>query len=145
MVAFPDAEGFYYSFADTSKPAASIAITIYPNAGTYFRNRSYAFDQHTLKPLRGNKIFDGDFEKASAGNKLRRMNYDIHLGSILGLPGRILAFFSALIGTSLPVTGLIVWLGKKKKERKKHPAGDGSAQGYNGGYLSFGTLQKDSF
>lgn len=118
----PDAEGFYYSYADTSKPASSIGITIYPNAGQYFRNRNYAFDQHTLKPLRANKVYDGDFSKSSAGNKLRRMNYDIHVGSVLGLPGRVLAFCSALIGASLPITGLIIWLGKKKKGKKKQAA-----------------------
>lgn len=46
------------------------------------------------------------------------MNYDLHVGSILGLPGKILAFFGALIGASLPVTGFLVWWGKRKKKKK---------------------------
>lgn len=115
----PHAQGFYYSYADTSRPSSSISITIYPSAGNYYENRVFVFDQHTLKPLRGNKIYAEKFEKASVGNKIRRMNYDIHVGSILGLPGRILAFFAALIGASLPITGFIIWLGKKKKGKKK--------------------------
>lgn len=115
----PEAEGFYYTFADTSKPKAAINITIYPTVGKYYNNRSYAFDQHTLEPLRGNKVYDTSYEQAGIGTKLRKMNYDIHVGSILGLPGKVLAFFGALIGASLPVTGFLVWLGRKRKSKKK--------------------------
>jgi len=115
----PEAEGFYYSFADSSKPKAAISITIYPTVGKYYNNRSYAFDQHTLQQLAGNKVYDISYAEAPFGAKLRKANYDIHVGSILGLPGKILAFFGALIGASLPITGLIVWLGKKKKAKKK--------------------------
>lgn len=114
----PEAEGFYYTFADTSKPASAINITIYPTAGKFYNNRSYAFDQHTGQQLQGDKVFGISFQEAGFGTKLRKMNYDIHVGSILGLPGRILAFFGALIGASLPVTGFLVWLGRKKKGKK---------------------------
>jgi uncharacterized iron-regulated membrane protein len=114
----PDAEGFYYSFADTSKARSVIGITIYPTAGKFYNNRSYSFDQHTLQQLAGNKVFEISFAEAGFGAKLRKMNYDIHVGSILGLPGKILAFFGALIGASLPVTGFLVWWGRKKKSKK---------------------------
>ena len=43
------------------------------------------------------------------------MNYDIHIGAVLGYPGRIAAFLAALIAASLPITGLLIWLGKRKK------------------------------
>ena len=115
----PEAEGFYYSFADTSKPASAISMTIYPTTGKFYNNRTYSFDQHTLKQLTGNKLYEMDFSAASFGTKLRRMNYDIHIGAILGLPGKILAFFGALIGASLPVTGFLIWWGRKNKKSKK--------------------------
>ncbi|MGX5817641.1 PepSY-associated TM helix domain-containing protein [Chitinophaga lutea] len=114
----PEAQGFYYSFADTSKPASAISITIYPTAGKYYNHRSYAFDQHTLAPVQSNSVYDQPYEEAGFGGKLRRMNYDIHVGAILGLPGKILAFFGALTGASLPVTGFLVWWGRKKKKGK---------------------------
>ncbi|MCF6404038.1 PepSY domain-containing protein [Chitinophaga filiformis] len=114
----PEAEGFFYTFADTSKPKAAINITIYPTVGKFYNNRSYAFDQHTGQQLKGDKVFEISFQEAGFGTKLRKMNYDIHVGSILGLPGKILAFFGALIGASLPVTGFLVWLGRKKKAKK---------------------------
>ncbi|MFC1223951.1 PepSY domain-containing protein [Pedobacter sp. BG31] len=49
------------------------------------------------------------------------MNYDIHVGAILGLPGKVMAFFASLIAASLPITGFIIWWGKKKKN-KNHSA-----------------------
>ena len=120
----PDAEGFYYAFADPSKASSTISITIYPTAGKFYNNRSFSFDQHTGKELKGNPVYASSFEDAPAGAKIRRMNYDIHVGSILGLPGKIMAFFAALIGASLPVTGFLVWWGKRKKKSKntKKPA-----------------------
>lgn len=118
--AFPDAEGFYYAFGDTSKAAGTINITIYPTAGKFYNNRSFAFDQHTGKKLKGNPVYDRSYEESDFGGKLRRMNYDIHVGSILGLPGKIIAFFAALTGASLPVTGFLVWWGKRKKKTTKN-------------------------
>ncbi|MEI6950150.1 PepSY-associated TM helix domain-containing protein [Paraflavisolibacter sp. H34] len=118
----PEAEGFYYSFPDTAKPSSAISITLYPTTGKYYNNRSFAFDQHTGKAIHANALYDTPYEKASAGVKLRRMNYDIHVGSILGLPGKILAFFAALVGASLPVTGFLVWWGKRKKKPKRTPS-----------------------
>jgi uncharacterized iron-regulated membrane protein len=46
------------------------------------------------------------------------MNYDIHTGAIIGLPGKILAFFASLIAASLPVTGFMIWLGRRNKKKK---------------------------
>jgi len=115
----PDAKGFYYNFPDTSRPKATINITIYPSVGKYYNNVSYAFDQHTVKEMPKHEVYGARFEDASFGVKLRKMNYDIHVGSILGLPGKVIAFFAALIGASLPITGFIIWIGKKKKGRKK--------------------------
>jgi uncharacterized iron-regulated membrane protein len=53
---------------------------------------------------------------APAG-KIVRMNYDMHVGAVLGLPGKLLAFFASLVAASLPVTGFLVWWGMKKRGR----------------------------
>jgi uncharacterized iron-regulated membrane protein len=44
------------------------------------------------------------------------MNYDIHVGAIIGLPGKILMFFASLICASLPITGCYIWWGRRKKK-----------------------------
>ena len=46
------------------------------------------------------------------------MNYDIHIGAIGGLAGKIIAFLASLICASLPVTGTLLWYGKKFKKKK---------------------------
>jgi len=121
MAENPRSEGFYYTFPDTSKAKSTINITVYPTTGQFYNNKSYKFDQHTLKELKGDHpVYDTDYEQAGFGGKLRRMNYDIHVGSILGFPGKVLAFLSTLIGASLPVTGFLVWWGRKFGKNKKN-------------------------
>jgi uncharacterized iron-regulated membrane protein len=45
------------------------------------------------------------------------MNYEIHTGAILGLPGKVFAFLMSLFIASLPVTGVILWW---KKGKRRH-------------------------
>jgi uncharacterized iron-regulated membrane protein len=124
----PEAQGFYYSFADTTKPSTAISMTVYPTTGKYYNNRNYNFDQHTGKPLSGNRMSETNYEDAEFAGKLRKMNYDIHVGSILGFPGKVIAFFAALTGASLPVTGFLVWWGKRKKKSTRRVGSQARAQ-----------------
>jgi len=56
---------------------------------------------------------------ANAADKLLRMNYDIHTGAIIGLPGKVLAFCASLLCASLPITGFYIWWGRRKKDRRE--------------------------
>jgi uncharacterized iron-regulated membrane protein len=76
---------------------------------------SYYYDQYTLK-----EVGSLPHKEKSNGEKLRSMNYDIHTGAILGLPGKILAFFASLVSASLPITGFMIWWGRNKKKRRKN-------------------------
>ncbi|GGG92235.1 PepSY-associated TM helix domain-containing protein [Pedobacter zeae] len=114
----PESMGFYYSFADTADAKAAINITVYPNKGQFYNSQGYTFDQHTLQELKRQDAYSVAYAQASFGQKLRKMNYDIHVGSILGFPGKVLAFLASLIGASLPITGFLVWYGRKFKKKK---------------------------
>lgn len=81
----------------------------------------YYHDQYNGKRIEGH-FPDGLSKEKSAFQKINGMVYDIHFGSILGLPGRILVFLAALIAASLPVTGFIIWSGKRKKRKRKESA-----------------------
>jgi hypothetical protein len=37
----------------------------------------------------------GAYKTAAFADKIKRMNYDIHVGAVLGLPGKIMAFLRA--------------------------------------------------
>lgn len=72
------------------------------------------FDQNNGN-LTGKRLYDQE----TRGMKVRRLVYPIHTGSIWGWPTKILAFIVTLIAASLPVTGIVIWLGRKFKKEKK--------------------------
>jgi len=117
----PGSQGFYFMFPSAKKQKSTIGIIIYPDGDQFYNNKRYTFDQHTLQPIRQNPVFEGDFAEADFGDKLRRMNFEIHVGSILGFPGKVLAFLASFIGASLPITGVLIWYNKRynKSDKKK--------------------------
>lgn len=81
----------------------------------YYRNIHYNIDQYSGKILKHQSYKDN----RGSGSALRERNYDLHTGSILGTPTRLLYLLAAIIATSLPITGFIIYLNKKKKKPKK--------------------------
>ena len=69
------------------------------------------FDKYT-----GKNIEIRPYESFSKGDKLKRLIYPIHTGSIYGYPTKILAFMVCLFAVTFPITGLLIWLGKRKKK-----------------------------
>lgn len=116
----PKSAGFYYNFPDTAQAKSTIGITVYPNTGQFYNSQGYTFDQHTVQELKREDIYSTAYADAGFGGKLRKMNYDIHVGSILGFPGKVLAFLASLIGASLPVTGFLIWYGRKFKKKGRN-------------------------
>lgn len=104
------------------KNSSAIVANINPDGSTYWKIDYRYFDRYTLKELSVKHLW-GKYAQTSTADKLMRMNYDIHVGAILGLPGKILAFFASLICASLPITGFYIWWGRRKKERKERPIG----------------------
>lgn len=76
-------------------------------------------DQYNGKLLSGN-FQNGLAQDRSTFSKINGLVYEVHFGSVWGLPGRILAFLGSLIGASLPITGFIVWLNKRKRKPTKN-------------------------
>jgi uncharacterized iron-regulated membrane protein len=97
-----------------------IAANVNPEADTFWKTDYRYFDQYSLKELPVDHVY-GRFKDARLADKGIRMNYDIHVGSIFGLPGKILAFLISLTVASLPVTGTLIWWGRRKKTLAKQP------------------------
>lgn len=55
------------------------------------------------------------YKEYNTADILEASNYEIHTGRFFGVFGKIVAFLASLISASLPVTGFIIWLKKKKK------------------------------
>ncbi|MGI4022415.1 MAG: PepSY-associated TM helix domain-containing protein [Janthinobacterium lividum] len=99
-------------------PATGTTGVIYASA---YRGKEiyYDYDQLQFDQYTGKFLNRQDFKDKNNGEKIIGMNYDIHVGAIWGLPGKILAFLASLICASLPISGLIIWLNKKKKAKNK--------------------------
>ena len=82
--------------------------------GTYWKTDYRYFDQYSLKEIEVDNLY-GKLQNAGFADKLMRMNYDIHTGSVLGLPGKIFAFLISLMIASLPVTGTIIWWKRRRR------------------------------
>jgi uncharacterized iron-regulated membrane protein len=101
------------------KPKDVISVSVRNHIHTRYNTARYQFDQYSGKLLKISL-----FDEKNNGEKLRAMNYDIHTGSVLGLTGKILAFIASLISASLPVTGFIIWYGRRKKDANEKKAVD---------------------
>ncbi len=110
-----DIDGQILTFGYPFGKAGTWSIGINPTPGKRYTEQRRYFEQHSLKLLKT----DPSLGSVNAGEKLSRLNYDLHVGSIGGLPTKIIAFLVCVICASLPVTGLIVWLGKKSKKAGK--------------------------
>lgn len=106
-------------FADKNRNGINLAynhtaphiFTGYKGDETYCHFDELHFDQYDGKHLKTSKYLE-----KTPGEKLLATNYDIHLVAVFGLPGKILAFLANLIAAGLPITGFIIWLGRKKKK-----------------------------
>lgn len=114
---YPTAKTIEVHIPDTK--AAVIGANANADDETYWKLDYRYYDQYTMKEVSVDHIY-GRFPEAKAADKLFRMNYDIHTGAILGLPGKILAFVASLICASLPVTGVYIWWGRRKKDKKNN-------------------------
>lgn len=103
--------GIYFA----TLPTDPVEVAINHRPGTYYNSDYYHYDQYTGQELPATGSYAGTFKDAKLADKIVRMNYDIHVGAVLGLPGKIIAFFASLIAASLPVTGFIIWRGRRKK------------------------------
>lgn len=79
--------------------------------------RTYHFNWLFYDAVKGNLIYRYGTADLHLAEKVRALNFDLHVGSFAGLFSKILALSICLICVSLPITGFIIWL-KPKKQKK---------------------------
>ncbi|MEZ0483133.1 PepSY-associated TM helix domain-containing protein [Fibrella aquatica] len=97
--------------------SSTIGANVNSREGVFWSIDYRYFDQYTLKEIPVTNVY-GRLKDANTADKLIRMTYDIHTGGILGFAGKVLAFLLSLVAASLPVTGFLIWWGRRKKARK---------------------------
>ena len=113
----PEAESIELHYPTTQ--TESIYVEVSNSKGVFYDSDFRFFDQNTLEELETPGIY-GKYEDAKFADKIIRMNYDIHIGAIGGIAGKIIAFLSSLLIASLPVTGVLLWYGRNYKKNKKN-------------------------
>ncbi len=118
----PEAVSFevHYPHDDSS----TIYVEVSNQAGVYYNSDYRFFDQNTMKEIPTPSVY-GKYQEAGFADKAMRMNYDIHIGAIGGIFGKILAFLISLICATLPVTGFLLWWGRRNKASAKKPGTSG--------------------
>jgi uncharacterized iron-regulated membrane protein len=95
-----------------NKPTDALRLVVrYPYR--FLRKQSvFYFDRYS-----GTLLKSDLHENYTTPDTMRVVNHDLHTGKILGLPGKILWFLSALFVASLPITGTLLWWYKNKQQR----------------------------
>ncbi|WP_405201431.1 PepSY-associated TM helix domain-containing protein [Dokdonia sp. LLG6352-1] len=114
----PEAESYELHYPTT--PEESIYVEVSNSKGLYYDSDYRFFDQNTLQELETPSIY-GKYRNAGIADKIQRMNYDIHIGAIGGIVGKIIAFLVSLLTATLPVTGVLLWYGRHYKKKKPLP------------------------
>jgi uncharacterized iron-regulated membrane protein len=110
-----NADGFELHYPENEQQ--SIYVEVSKSKGLFYDSDFRFFDQNTLKEIETEAIY-GKYKDATIPDKILRMNYDIHIGAIGGVIGKIIVFIISLLVASLPITGTLLWYGRTYK--KKH-------------------------
>ncbi len=108
----PDAK--FYQLNVAKSDSAAIAVTILSKNAVHER----ATDQLFIDQYSGAILGQLKFSDRNLGQRVRSTFYPIHVGSIAGLPGRIIAFLSCIAGVTFPLTGVIMWINRLKKKKQ---------------------------
>ncbi|WP_299432080.1 PepSY-associated TM helix domain-containing protein [uncultured Maribacter sp.] len=112
-----EAESFELHYPKTKEE--SIYIEVSNNKSTFYDSDFRFFDQNTLEELETTSIY-GKYKNAKVADKILRMHYDIHIGAIGGIFGKIITFLVSLLTATLPVTGILLWYGRTYKKKKSY-------------------------
>lgn len=111
----PNAVSYEIHYPESDSSSVYVEVS---NSKDVFYDTDFRFyDQNTLEELETPGVY-GKYSDAKVAEKILRMNYDIHIGAIGGFPGKIIAFLVSLLTATLPVTGVLLWYGRKYKKEK---------------------------
>ncbi|MCM4159269.1 PepSY domain-containing protein [Antarcticibacterium flavum] len=95
-------------------PDAPVVTGAYPDALEYDHQSNFYFH-----PATGELLKQHFYADKSNGMKLQEMSYGLHTGQYFGLPGKIIAFFGSLFVAGLPVSGFMLWWGRRNKKKTR--------------------------
>jgi uncharacterized iron-regulated membrane protein len=104
----------FYTLRAPTDSVGIFSASVLPIGAHESASDNYYIDQYT-----GEIIGTAKFSDKNLGQRVRSTFKPVHVGSIYGLPSKILAFIVCLLGVTFPITGTIMWLNRLKKNKKK--------------------------
>lgn len=104
-------ENEYVYLGFPGRRSDEMSISLMAKYGRMHNQLNYVWDgvNHSIVERRT------PYQNLQWGEKMFSYKFELHIGSIYGLPTKILACLTSLIGASLPVTGFIIWWNRKRK------------------------------
>ncbi|EQB92772.1 peptidase [Elizabethkingia anophelis] len=90
----------------------NLSVRIKEKEFTYGESSLMIFDEHS-----GKLLFNRPHKDKLMAQRATDATYDLHVGAFFGFPGKILAFIMSLFCASLPITGFIIWWGRRNKKK----------------------------
>ncbi|HEY9104278.1 MAG TPA: PepSY-associated TM helix domain-containing protein [Chitinimonas sp.] len=82
------------------------------------RALAVSYEQVLVDADDGRLLARNSYAQGSAADRLMAWQFPLHTGQALGLPGRVLIFLSGLAVAVISVTGLLMWLRKRRVAAK---------------------------
>lgn len=111
----------YYTLRAPDNSTGIFSATVLPLGAHESAADNYYIDQYSGQIIGALKYRDKNL-----GQQIRSTFKPVHVGSIYGLPSKIIAFLVCLLGVTFPLTGTIMWLNRLKKSKRQERITKGS-------------------
>ncbi|MBD2770014.1 PepSY domain-containing protein [Hymenobacter sp. BT664] len=108
----PDAESYTIQLPKESTGSIRVAILC---PGAVSEN---ATDEVYLDQYSGRVISGQTYEQRPLGQRIRGLFKPVHTGAVGGWPTKVLVLAVSLLGATFPVTGTVMWLNRRRKQRR---------------------------
>ncbi|MDB5013853.1 MAG: hypothetical protein JWQ25_2055, partial [Daejeonella sp.] len=104
----------YYNIRKPKDSAAVFTVNVLPKSSMEMATATYYIDQYDATV-----VGSLSFSDKNVGQQIRSSMKSIHIGSFFGIPSKLLWLIISLLGFTFPITGVIMWLKRIKKNRSK--------------------------
>ncbi|ULQ51190.1 PepSY-associated TM helix domain-containing protein [Flavihumibacter fluvii] len=110
-----DPSAVVYSINQPKDSTAPFSVNVLRNNATH----ESATDNYFVDRYSASLAGVVRWEDRNLGQRVRATFKPVHIASIFGLPSKIIGFIVCLLGTTFPITGVIMWLNRTWKKNKK--------------------------
>jgi uncharacterized iron-regulated membrane protein len=104
---------YFYTIAVPKDSIASVTITGLDKNAMH----ETATDVIYLDQYSGNVLGQYLYSDRNLGAQVRATFRPVHVGSIWGTPSKLIALIICILGTTFPVTGVIMWINRTRKKK----------------------------